>query len=176
MPESFVPHVDMLKTLVAVRKAPVVEDGGPGSYQALPPVLGGLPVEETPVSKQEADPTEMAVPVRVLHFSKTFTIWKPYETCSRCQVEFKKNSTILPDIGDYTCPHVQTQPYKEAMNKCLSGLGTIMHREHFMLHDGRRCVLLEWGEMDPEFKKEQDAKAAEAKKSSIEPTFGTGGV
>jgi hypothetical protein len=168
------PHVDLLKAIVESRQIPPTPDGGPGNLVELPPKLGGIPVEETPVSNAVADPNKMAIQVRVLHFSKTFVIWKPYESCPRCQAEFKRDSTILPDVGDYTCPHVQTTQYKEAMDKCLAGLGNLLHREHFMLPDGRRCVLMEWGETDPEFLKEQEAKAAEAKKNSIAPTYDTG--
>lgn len=163
-------HLSMLQVLQSVRKMPPPPEGGPGQLTEMPPVLGGLPIEETPVSTERAEATEMAVPVQVKHHARTYLLWRPYESCKRCQEEFDRDQVILPTEGDYTCPHVQTEQYRTTMSNCLSGKGTLLHKEHFMLQDGRRLVLVEWAEIDPEFKKEQDAKAKEALRNSIAPS------
>jgi len=130
----------------------------------------------TPIETLTAAPDEMAVPIRALHFSEVYVIWRPYTACKQCRQQIETGEIQLPSDGDYTCRHVQKNEYKETMDKCLAGKGAFMLREHFNLMDGSRVAHIEWCEIDPEFVKEQKAKEKEALKNSIAPTFGVGDV
>ena len=103
--------------------------------------------------------------------SAVYLLWRPWSKCSRCLKAIEEaengedNKPLLPDVGEYTCPHNQTTEYKHILDRCLTG--DFLHRkeEYFNLVDGTRCVHLMWLEPDPEQAKKL-AEAEEIKKKT----------
>ena len=94
--------------------------------------------------------------------SRVFTIWRDWETCSRCKDEMKSGSLQLPKTGDYTCPHVQNGEFKEVMDEILSGRSLMDRREYFYTDSGARCVHVTW--LTPDQETVERLKKAEAYK------------
>jgi len=106
--------------------------------------------------------------IRLVSFTRTFVLWRPWEKCSRCLEMLKQGEIELPSIGDMTCPHVQLAEYKEIKDAVLRGDGIKEFEEYFQLHDGTRCVQFSWLEADPEFL-EKMKKEAQKNKDSVYP-------
>lgn len=103
-------------------------------------------------NKVEEDPPGLIT--RMKCFTRTFTLWRPFEQCSRCRKAIENGELLLPeDEGDYTCKHVQNKEYERIINKILAGKGIKQYEEFFTLND-IRCVQLVWLEPDSEFLKE----------------------
>jgi hypothetical protein len=77
---------------------------------------------------------------------QVFVIWRPVSKCDRCQANIKNNLAALPDEGDFTCPHVQTQAYEEVMNRSLDGTYALHSENESMLQDGTVIVSVKWSE------------------------------
>ena len=117
---------------------------------------------------KELDELQPGRQVRLVSFTKTFVLWRPWDKCGRCQTMLSTEEITLPDLGDWTCPHVQVEDYKETKDKTLRGDGLKELEEHFQLHDGTRCVQFSWLETDPEFLEEMKKKA-EAEEDAVYP-------
>jgi len=133
------------------------------------PTLFGPPKDNIPLVAKEIDKLQPARQVRMVSYLRTFVVWRPWSKCDRCKAMIAKDEVELPDVGDYTCPHVQVVDYKEVKDKLLSGKGVKEFEEHFQLHDGTRCVELAWLETDPVFLEEEKRKAEEAAEKSVYP-------
>jgi len=102
--------------------------------------------------------------MRMVSFVQTFTIWRPWNECSRCLHAIEEDITRLPQMeGDITCPHVQTVEYKAVKDKCLRGEGIVERETFSTLKDGTQIILFAWLEEDKEYLKK--LKEAEAKKA-----------
>lgn len=164
-------HVDFLKTLSSLRTIPATATGQQGVPSELPPALGRSNPPVAPFEEQEAASEDLVAAVPAVYFSEVYQIWRPSFGCPRCIAE---RSADPESGGDDTCPHTQKAAYKKTMDRCLSGKGAIMLREHYNLSDGSRMVHIEWCETDPEFARKIEQRKKEAKKNSLVPTFGTG--
>lgn len=125
----------------------------------LPTLFGPPPRGGTPLVAKELDDLQPGRKVRLVSYTRTFVIWRPWNKCDRCMKLIGTGELELPDVGDYTCPHVQVADYKEVKDKTLSGDALKEFEEHFQLHDGTRCVEFSWLETDPEFLEEMKRKA-----------------
>jgi hypothetical protein len=76
--------------------------------------------------------------------SKVFVLWRPWTHCARCVRAIEHDEVTLPDEGDHSCPHVQTEDFEDVLNKCLSGDYLIQTQEYFTLQEGTRCVHMVW--------------------------------
>ena len=132
------------------------------------PTLFGPPKDKSPLVAESIEGLKPARQVRLVSFTKTFILWRPWEKCDRCRRLLGEGTIELPDLGDWTCPHVQALEYKEVKDKTLRGDGLKEYEEYFQLHDGTRCVQFSWLETDPEFLEEMKKKA-EASKDRVYP-------
>jgi len=108
--------------------------------------------------------------------SAVYVLWKPWWKCGRCKRDIEKDETLLPDVGDYNCPHNNTADYKEIVDRCLSGDFIRQQEEFTNLVDGTRTVHIVWLETDPEQMKklaeaEAAKKAAQVYPPNIEEAF-----
>ncbi|RKY27690.1 MAG: hypothetical protein DRP83_01905 [Planctomycetota bacterium] len=133
------------------------------------PTLFGAPHKEDPLIAKDIEDLQPGRKVRMVSFTKTFILWRPWEKCDRCKAMLAEERIKLPEVGDWTCPHVQVVDYKEVKDKTLRGEGLKEFEEHFQLHDGTRCVQFSWLETDPEYLEEMKKKAEEATKNRVYP-------
>ena len=93
-----------------------------------------------------------AVQLAYRSFSKVFILWRPWQTCTRCQDEIsdaENTDAALPSSGDYTCPHVQVADFKAIRDRILAGEAVREREDFFSLADESRCVHILWLEPDP---------------------------
>ena len=92
---------------------------------------------------------KLAMDINCVSFSKVFVLWRPWENCKRCLLDFSNDKAQLPEIGDYTCPHVQEQEYKAIKDMCLSGEAVLQKEEFFNVRSSdARCVHILWWRLD----------------------------
>jgi hypothetical protein len=121
---------------------------------------------------KDVPPGKVGIQLVYLSFSKVFVIWRPWESCSRCNeaIQDESNKIKLPDVGDYVCPHVQEADFKTIRDKCLSGEFLLDRQEFFNLRDGTRCVHISWLEADAEkLKQMEQLKKVREKMDNIYP-------
>lgn len=133
------------------------------------PTLFGPPKKADPLIAKDIGDLQPSRQVRMVSFTRTFVLWRPWAKCQRCKAMLDDEVITLPEVGDWTCPHVQVVDYKEIKDKALRGDGLKEFEEHFQLHDGTRCVQFSWLETDPEFLREMQKKAAEEKERVYPP-------
>jgi len=133
------------------------------------PTLFSPPADNVPLVAKEVENLQPGRKVRMVSYLRTFVVWRPWSKCDRCKASIAKDEISLPDVGDYTCPHVQLVEYKEVKDRTLSGEALRENEEHFQLHDGTRCVEISWLETDPEFLEEMERKAKEAAEKAVYP-------
>lgn len=133
------------------------------------PTLFSPPKAPDPLVAEKIQDLQPSRQVRLVSFTKTFVLWRPWEKCDRCKRRLADGDITLPDVGDWTCPHVQVVDYKDTKDKTLRGDGLKEFEEHFQLHDGTRCVQFSWLETDPEFIEEMKKKAKEEEEDRIYP-------
>ena len=153
------------KQLVVDARTPPTPTDDPGQGTAVEmPALFEAPAKAPPVMTSEVPEDKVAIEVAMNQFTRVFTLWRPWEDCTRCAGDMvgDEPKVVLPDKGDYTCPHVSTDEYKEIVDRCLTGAGVITTKEMFNLPNGARCVHLEWMEADEQairkLKREVEAK------------------
>lgn len=166
---------DFLKSIAAARVVPAPPEGSPGTPSEFTRILPTEEIEEAnPFFKQDQDPSLIAAPTGTQHFSRVFVLWRDWTSCKRCKDALTSETVILPEDTDYVCPHVQENEYKQAMDRCLQGKGAVSLREYYNLHNGTRCVHMEWAEASPEYLEKLKEETKRAKENSLAPTFGTG--
>lgn len=160
------------KKIIKDARTPVQDPQGNGQGTAveLPKLFEGEP-KPPPVMSSEVSEDKISIEAAMRQFSKVFVIWRDWEECSRCSNDMEGDNpkVVLPDEGDYTCPHVNRREYKEIVDKCLSGDGVITLKESFNLQNGNRCVHLEWMEADAEAMRKIKRRAEEKKKNQVWP-------
>ncbi len=143
-------HFDFKQLIVESRTASIdPQTSGEGSAVQMPKLFEA-PAKAPPIMSSEVPEGKASIEIAMRHFTKVFTLWRPWEDCRRCKnaMEGDDPLVVLPDEGDYTCPHVQTAEYKAIVDRCLSGAATMAVKEMFNLPMGARCVHLEWMEVD----------------------------
>jgi hypothetical protein len=111
--------------------------------------------------------------------SAVFLLWRPWAKCGRCSRDIDANAELmekdptveplLPDVGDYTCPHNQTTDYKNIIDRCLSDGFILRKEEFFNMVDGTRCVHITWLEVDPAQAKALALAEEIKKKTQVHP-------
>lgn len=125
---------------------------------------GGNLVQPKTASDQIADQ------IRVHYSSRVFVLWKPYETCSRCTTDINKGDVVIPEEGEYTCPHNENTEYEKVVNLCLSGKALLQKQEFFNRRESdARCVHIMWMVADPAHIAELERKQKEKEKDVVYP-------
>ncbi len=116
--------------------------------------------------------------------SAVYLVWRPWSKCGRCLKDIREMDDeiaavpegeetalepILPDVGEYTCPHNQNIEYKHILDRCLSGDFILRSEEFFNMVDGTRCVHIAWMETDPEQAKKIEEAAKLKKETAVYP-------
>jgi hypothetical protein len=89
---------------------------------------------------------------------KVFTIFRPWESCSRCGNDFASGAANLPDTGDYECPHVTRPEYEETINAILAGKMLFGSEQEIPQKDGSVIISLRWYEKIPTKKKKPEPR------------------
>jgi len=97
--------------------------------------------------------------------SRVFVLWRPWTQCHRCMKSIEHDEVVLPDIGDYECPHTMNAEFEALLNKGLRGDVLLPVQEYFNLHNGTRCCHVVWLSLDV------TATASKAKKQEVAETF-----
>jgi hypothetical protein len=154
---------DFKQLIIDAQTPPDPVGTGQGTAVELPPLFNDKTKGPNLISS-EVKEDKVSVEVAMQQHTKVFTLWRPWESCKRCQVALDIDETLLPDDGDYTCPHVQTEEYKKTVDLCLRGDAVLTAKEMFNLPNGSRCVHVEWLVADEasvrKLKKQMEAKKA----------------
>lgn len=105
-------------------------------------------------------------------FTRVFVLWRNFLSCKRCMAVInngKEDEVILPEVGEYTCPHNHIAEYKDALDSLLAGKTILDLREYFNLHDGTRCVHLSWFEVDAAVARAQEKAEKFKKENAVWP-------
>ncbi len=161
---------DFKQLIQEARNVPIEPETGQGTAVELP-ALFEKPVKAPPVMTSEVPEDKVAIEVAMHAYSKVYTLWRPWEDCKRCFNDMggEDPKVVLPDEGDYSCPHVQVREYRESVDRCLSGKGVITTREMFNLPNGARCVHLEWMESDEKAMAKLKRMAEAKKRDAVYP-------
>jgi len=120
----------------------------------------GFPLPRTE-GHRTVDSSEDGVPgVTAFDFKihrRVFTIFRPWDNCSRCGQDLATKGTALPDSGDYDCPHTNLEEYEEVVNSCLDGKMLFGSEQEITQKDGSVCISLRWYEKTPAKKKKASA-------------------
>lgn len=159
------------KRLVAEARTPMDESQSSQGTAVELPKLFDTPAKTPPVMSSEVPEDKVSIEAAMRQFTKVFTLWRDWEECKRCSNDMEGDNpkVVLPDEGDYTCPHVQIKEYKETVDSCLGGNGVITIKESFNLPNGNRCVHLEWMEADEEAMKKIKKMEEEKRKNRVYP-------
>jgi hypothetical protein len=150
------------------RQLPAPSETEQGNVTELIPLVDGNKLKN-PFVAEESGEEKVGVELAYRVFSRVFVIWRPWEICKRCQDDLDTQKVVLPNSGDYSCPHTQAVEYKEIVDRCLKGDGVVSTKEAFNLKNGTRCVHLEWLEADPERMAEFKKQEAERIKNQVYP-------
>lgn len=80
---------------------------------------------------------------------EVFTIFRPWESCSRCGQDLASGTESLPSVGDYRCPHNHKDEYEAILADCLSGKLVYDREQEIVQKDGVVLVSLKWHEKIP---------------------------
>jgi hypothetical protein len=101
--------------------------------------------------------------------TKTFTVFRPWENCSRCLRNLESGEVIVPNDGDYMCPHTNLDTYESLMNQSVAGKHIVLLRESYSDPElGTQYVRVEWAEPN----KEEFARMERQKKKKEEDPGG----
>jgi len=89
---------------------------------------------------------------------KVFTIFRPWEGCSRCGQDLASGAASLPDSGDYECPHTALDEYQTIVNEILAGKMIFGSEQEITQKDGTVLVSLRWYEKIPSKKKKPQVR------------------
>ena len=153
---------DFAALMTSAQTAPgMPEQGGPGTSAELPPTVQ-VPKPQNRMYQPVMEEKKPGVSVPMLHHSRVFTLWQPWDKCKRCLQMIDDGTLTLPlDEGDIECPHTHRSDYKAIMDMGLNGDCVVALKEVYTLPNGKRMVHVEW--MTPNETKlrqmERDAKA-----------------
>jgi len=85
--------------------------------------------------------------LRVAH--ETYSIFRPWQGCSRCKDMLKDQPELLPELGDFVCPHTRHTEYITLINRLrnagAAGPWKLQARE-FSNERGEIYVTIAWEE------------------------------
>lgn len=117
----------------------------------------GFPLNADPTHRV-VDTTEQGIPGVVAYdykvHRKVFTIFRPWESCSRCTGDIAMGKAVVPEEGDYSCPHNTLVEYEQIVNDVLAGKLVFGSEQENTLKDGTILVSMRWYEKIPKKKKE----------------------
>jgi hypothetical protein len=127
----------------------------PFSEQHGRDLADGFPFAPAPhhkvVDTNDADPR--AIPGVVKYSAKihrrVFTIYRPWDSCSRCKDDVANNKVAIPDAGDYDCPHNNKDDYEKVINDILAGRLMMGSEQEVVQRDGTIVISLRWYERIP---------------------------
>ena len=97
---------------------------------------------------------------RVHH--RVFTLWRPWDSCGRCKDAIANGQAILPDVGDYCCPHNERSDYEKTANDILAARLLVGSEQEVVTRDGSIVISLRWYEPIPGKKERREAAKARA--------------
>lgn len=65
-----------------------------------------------------------------------YVVWRPWESCKRCWAAMKAERVVLPDEGDYVCPHTMRKEYKQLLDSRSSKKCEFASHESVTLKNG----------------------------------------
>lgn len=80
---------------------------------------------------------------------QVFTIFRPWDHCSRCGQDLASGAATLPEAGDYSCPHTSIDEYQAIVDDCLSGKMVYGSEQEITQKDGTVLVSVKWYEKIP---------------------------
>lgn len=99
-------------------------------------------------------------PRRLRVFHETYSVFRPWGGCLRCKEALKEKPELLPEAGDYVCPHTRHSEYIALINRLRnagpSGPWKLQARE-FSNDRGEIYVTIAWEE--PETAGQSETKA-----------------
>jgi len=148
---------DFASIIAKAQTPPDPRDGGVG--RDLPdgfplPIAATHRIVDT-ANEPEAIPGAVAYDFFVKR--KVFLVFRPWESCSRCQNDVASGKVDLPDDGDHNCPHTQIKEYEEVVNKCLAAEYILAGENEVNQKDGSIVVSLRWLEKKQNFKRMRQA-------------------
>lgn len=102
-------------------------------------------------SESDGIPGVVAYDFRVRR--KVFTIFRPWDSCARCGNAIAAGNEVLPEVGDFECPHTQVDDYETITNQILEGKLLFGSEQEITQKDGSIVVSLRWYEKSPRKKK-----------------------
>jgi hypothetical protein len=88
-------------------------------------------------------------PRRMKVFHETYSVFRPWSSCSRCKDAIRERPELLPEQGDYVCPHTRHNEYIELINR-LRNAGDAgpwkLHAREFSNDRGEIYVTIAWEE------------------------------
>jgi len=98
------------------------------------------------------EPAEERAREVVVHH-ETYVIFRPWQSCGRCQKATKENPDLLPEEGEYVCPHTRHGEYIRLVNRLrnakANGPMKLSARE-FSNERGELYVTIAWEEPEAE--------------------------
>ena len=161
---------DFKKLIVEARTPPEIPETTQGSAVELPKLFEE-PSKTPPIMSTEVSKDKVSIEVAMEQQTRVFTLWRPWEECTRCRNDMDGTppKVILPDEGEYMCPHVQLEVYKNTIDMCLRGDAVLTNKEYFNLPNGTRCVHIEWMVADPVAMRKLKQNLEEKKKNQVWP-------
>ena len=96
---------------------------------------------------------------------QTFTVFRPWQECHRCQRDFRPRKDahgdwqdpvlVMNEGEDFRCPHNENKQYVDLVNRLTNGELRLIQRSLESLKNGVIQALVEWGEPLTPTKKEE---------------------
>lgn len=92
---------------------------------------------------------------------EVFVIFRPWESCGRCHYALNTEPPrlVLPDVGDYVCPHTRIQQYRDMLAQRAAGIVVFTSFESTTLKNG--VIQVSIGVARPKAKEEVQRQEAE---------------
>lgn len=159
------------KQLITEARTPAeIPEVGQGTAEELPKLFEE-PSKTPPIMSTSVAEDKVSIEVAMEQHTRVFTLWRPWEECSRCTLDMGGDNpkVVLPDEGEYECPHVQLEVYKNTVDSCLRGDAVLTAKEMFNLQNGTRCAHIEWMVADPIAMAKLKKDMEEKKKNQVYP-------
>jgi hypothetical protein len=137
--------IDFATALAKSQERPQAEQQGRDLPEAFP---FNPPADHKMVDTTDDDPLAItgAIKYRYKIHRKVFTIYRPWEGCSRCKDDIANTVVTLPDVGDYECPHITRSDYEKIADDILAGRLVMGAEQEVVQRDGTIVVSLRWYE------------------------------
>ena len=145
--------LDFASALGAAMRMPEPPEGG---GKDLP---DGFPLPSTEnyrvVDTSKEDGIAGVIAYDFIPHKDVFTVYRPWDSCARCANDIATGVAVLPDIGDYSCPHTRRQEYETVLRDSMAGKHILGNKQEYQLKDGTLLISVEWFEKTQKPKKSQ---------------------